>query len=496
MQSDRRAGGFLVATVLLSLVGVGALAHSSCGPGSDSIGILPEFPPPPPPTGLHVSAAGVGFIEWAWDASRSLRLAYDVQSRIGGTWGRIVRVDVPPYRQQAAPGTTIWLQVRAVYVRDAFTGEPLPGAWSQPVAGTTRTELPRVCEDGRSCLAAFYRATDGANWTNNTAWLTSAPLMDWFGVATDDNGRVSGIELSENGLSGTLPAALGQLTGLTRLSLHGNRLSGSIPGEFARLTNLEVLSLGRNELHGSIPGSLGELTNLTALYLENNRFSGSIPPELGQLTNLTVLYLAENGLSGSIPSEFGRLVNLELLWLGDNQLSGPIPPALGQLASLERLWLDDNLLSGAIPPELGRLTNLELLSLGGNRLSGAIPAELGNLTSLRWLVLDRTELTGRLPDTFTSLVSLEELRLGSGVCVPANEAFASWLAGIEDKSDIRTCANTGSRAALAALYRGTGGADRESDTAWLIRSPRAWNCSRMHHVGLSAICQRSGARLP
>ena len=37
-------------------------------------------------------------------------------------------------------------------------------------------------------MVALYNATDGANWTDNTSWLSQEPLDTWYGVTTDANG--------------------------------------------------------------------------------------------------------------------------------------------------------------------------------------------------------------------------------------------------------------------------------------------------------------------
>ena len=38
-------------------------------------------------------------------------------------------------------------------------------------------------------LVALYNATDGANWTNYTNWLTNEAISEWRGVVTDGEGR-------------------------------------------------------------------------------------------------------------------------------------------------------------------------------------------------------------------------------------------------------------------------------------------------------------------
>ena len=158
---------------------------------------------------------------------------------------------------------------------------------SQPDSGRTSTgqAFLLTCEPGardEAALVAFYNATDGPNWRNNTNWLTDAPLDDWAGV--------SAITTTEN---------------------------GRVVGEC-----VTVLSLGNNQLSGEIPAELGNLLNLTSLYLRGNQLSGEIPAELDNLLNLVRLSLHDNQLSGEIPAELGNLPNLEELYLNDNQLSG------------------------------------------------------------------------------------------------------------------------------------------------------------------------------
>ena len=115
-----------------------------------------------------------------------------------------------------------------------------------------------------AALVALYEATGGDNWTDNANWLSDVPLGEWFGVSTDDEGRVTRLELDGNGLSGTLPPELGNLTNLRELDLYDNELSGSLPESLGNLTNLYLLQLGRNQLSGVLPW-LGNLTNLTLL---------------------------------------------------------------------------------------------------------------------------------------------------------------------------------------------------------------------------------------
>ena len=95
-----------------------------------------------------------------------------------------------------------------------------------------------VAEPDRATLEALYNATEGANWSASTNWLSDRPLGEWFGVITDSDGRVTELNLSGNQLTGPIPAELGNLTNLEHLDLSGNQLTGPIPAELDNLTNL------------------------------------------------------------------------------------------------------------------------------------------------------------------------------------------------------------------------------------------------------------------
>ncbi len=257
-------------------------------------------------------------------------------------------------------------------------------------------------------LATLYNSTDGPNWNNNENWLGQSPLDEWHGVITDGDGRVTVLELDSNGLTGSIPPELGQLSSLERLVLFNNGLSGPVPPELGQLSRLEYLHFSRNDLSGLIPPELGQLDNLEWLVLSNNGLSGSIPPEIGQMTNLSNFNLSGNSLSGTIPSEIGHLTNLRRLHLDGNSLSGYIPPELGKMSSLNSLILSNNALTGSLPSELGQLTELRTLDLSSN-----------------------AGLSGMLPQSFTNL-PLNDLQLGgTTICVPGTPSFQNWVQNIQ-----------------------------------------------------------------
>ena len=376
-----------------------------------------------------------------------------------------------------------------------------------PQADAQQTE-DRVTESDWEGLKALYVATGGEYWKNNANWdvnLVYPPSNDhlatWYGVTVTE-GRVSKLDLSDNGLAGVLPAELGNLS------------------------ELQVLDLQENDLSGSIGPWIGQLTALVELHLQQNRFSGPIPDKLGNLTHLEYLNLRSNQLDGAVPESLGNLLTLKGLWLHGNQLSGTIPQSIIELPDLEWLWLGENPdLSGIIPfTNSRRATKIDLylgqtdlcidgtisevlsvseledpvaeyacllekewyaleklyiatdgdhwianfgwnfesrpraevvsqwhgvsvddghiraLHLDLNHLSGLLPPELGSLDSLEILRVDRNPLFGPIPEEFSSLENLKVFSSsGTQLCVPSTDFAQLWLDQIPTVLGLGNC---------------------------------------------------------
>ena len=174
-------------------------------------------------------------------------------------------------------------------------------------------------------------------------------------MTADVSGRVTELRLGDNGLTGSIPGALGSLARLEWLDLSSNELSGPIPSALGSLSNLFFLNLSRNELSGSVPGWLGNMPNLLALYLLGNELTGGIPEELGNL-NLWGLGLSWNDLSvGPIPAWLRNYTNLRWLYLSASDVTGSIPAWLGSLVNLEQLRLSYYVETGDSVLDIGRL---------------------------------------------------------------------------------------------------------------------------------------------
>eukprot|EP01084_Bolivina_argentea_P262781 444526_1 len=195
-------------------------------------------------------------------------------------------------------------------------------------------------EKVRAALLELYESTRGENWRVNKGWK-SVEIEQWWGVKLDRTSLemeaqclatdITSLKLMGNGLCGTIPTCIGDLTSLEFLCLQSNLIIGELPETFGQLKNLQSLNISWTNLSGELPTCFGELQNLEELRLRQPGLSGSIPHELGNCTELVVLDLAHNYLSGPIPENLGHLSKLILLDLESNNLSGTVPKELEAL---------------------------------------------------------------------------------------------------------------------------------------------------------------------
>ena len=335
--------------------------------------------------------------------------------------------------------------------------------------GIGQTEVGPFCnERDLAALAALHAAAGGEGWTDSEGWLDEAALTGWHGVETDSLGRVATLDLAGNGLAGRLPAGLGDLAALTALRVGDNALSGRLPRTLLDLA-LDELDYAGTELCGPADGVFRAWLDAIAVlrgtgtecapatdreilemlhdatggrdWIDARNWLTDAPlgewrgVEADDQGRVVELQLWDNGLAGRLPPEFGDLVHLEYLRLSDNGLTGAIPPEFAGLSALTHMALDGNGLSGRLPPELGGLRSLEYLRVENNDLSGPLPPELGGLASLRGLGLTgNPRMSGPLPAELTSLDRLEQLLAGgTGLCAPADPAFAAWLDGVHTR---------------------------------------------------------------
>jgi len=280
-------------------------------------------------------------------------------------------------------------------------------------------------------------------------WNQTPDCCFWAGVNCTE-GRVSGLDLTNEAVSGDL-SSLFNLQNLQNLSLANNNFNGSqIPSEFGKLTSLRYLNLSNAGFEGQIPIEISRLTRLvsldlsaayfpefTRLKLENPNLNTLVQnlPELielnldgvniasqgnewchalsSSLPNLRVLSLSNSYLSGPIDSTLLKLQSLSIIRLDNNNLSSPVPEFFANFSNLTSLRLSSSWLIGTFPVNVFQVPTLEILDLSNNvLLNGALP-DFPHNGSLRSLVLSNTNFSGTLSDTMGNLTKLYKIDLSN-----------------------------------------------------------------------------------
>ena len=324
---------------------------------------------------------------------------------------------------------------------------PYMGAWECKNPDAPRTQI--------DVLYLFYATLNGDNWDNNRDWVTETNECDWHGIECNENNRVTGIDLQDNGLKGTPPKEIFQLPMLSKLNLMSNAIDFKFDGinwaqnllylyisntglsntdDMDQMLGLPIreLHISQNNLVGRIPSTIFNLQSLKYLSISHNRFTGTLSPDIGLLTNLVEFIAYGNSLTGQIPSEVGDMgPQLEMLILSENDFEGTLPIELNKLTGLTTLSLHQTTKTGdgvgGTLPSLANLSQLIMLHLGSNSLAGNLPPDLlANSNVLNDEIeidLSDNSFSGTVPSAWTRFRNLDlDLSdnavegLGSGIC--------------------------------------------------------------------------------
>ena len=278
-------------------------------------------------------------------------------------------------------------------------------------------------------------------------WNKSQNCCLWKGVTCSEEGRVIGLNLFNESISGSLhnSSSLFSLQYLENLNLAYNKLSSPlIPSQFGNLTNLIYLNLSNAGFAGQIPIEISNLSRLVTLDLSIDIFlSDSMlkieKPNLATLVqnfgkleelyldavnisapgnewcqalssstpNLRVLSMSDCYLSGPFDPSFSELRSLSIIRLDGNPLNAPVPEFFANFINLTSLNLVDCGLNGTYPESVFQILTLQTLDLSKNELlHGALPDAIGNLTMLSRLHLSNCNFSGSIPNSMANLVQL------------------------------------------------------------------------------------------
>ncbi|KAK6231944.1 hypothetical protein SCA6_002017 [Theobroma cacao] len=283
-------------------------------------------------------------------------------------------------------------------------------------------------------LKSFLEERNPINRGGYEKWnQTSSNPCDWYGISCSlDGARVTGIDLSDNRISGEMFQSFSALNQLRYLDLSKNTLQGKIPDDLSRCHNLVYLNLSHNLLAGAL--NLAGLTSLEKLDLSTNRFLGDLRLSFPAIcNNLVVANLSINNFTGRIDNCFDGCKNLQYLdlsandftgylWTGfsrlaefsvsENYITGPISASsFEENCSLVALDLSENNIQGEVPMQISNCNNLVVLNLWGNNFIGPIPLQIGSILTLEGLLLGGNSFSRVIPETLLNLKNLAFLDL-------------------------------------------------------------------------------------
>jgi len=308
----------------------------------------------------------------------------------------------------------------------------------------------------RNALIALYNATNGANWDNNTNWLSSTHVGEWRGVTTTGN-KVTRVLLNFQNLDGELPDEIGDLVHLKELRISVNpNLTGDIPSTIGNLTELKWLRLQFNGMSGELPASMSNLTSLERLYLQSNAFSGSLPSNLNTLDNLVQIFIDNNELEGHIP-DFTGVTSLLSLGINNNKFQ------FGDFED-EFSTYQTNLESFAyIPQDKLSQDQMLLVNLGDSQTLHAVAS--GNNNQYQWF-FNNTLIPGATNATL-ELSNLQNQDFGIYKCAVTNTTVTDLTLETGNITIALDPTQHPDYNALIALYNATNGANWTNNTNWL-----------------------------
>lgn len=301
----------------------------------------------------------------------------------------------------------------------------------------------------------YFKLSKNLTYINSARNKLTGISSDWEGLE-----NLEYLHLSNNSISGFIPASLFYLPSLSNLDL-SNKFSGQIielKNVISPLTSLELTS---NKLEGPIPEFFFELRDLSDLSLSSNKFNGTVQlKKFTKLSKLVNLDLSHNSLSvdtniseldlallpqlNSFMSASCNLQNisflknqskLSMLDLSNNQLKGEIPNWLveindgllrflnlsfNQFTHLQQpytfgflnfLDLHSNLLTGVIPLPPRAAAYIDF---SNNKFATVVPPDFGNyLATARFLSIANNKVIGSIPSSICNFSYLEVLDLSN-----------------------------------------------------------------------------------
>ncbi|KAF4380264.1 hypothetical protein F8388_024557 [Cannabis sativa] len=218
--------------------------------------------------------------------------------------------------------------------------------------------------------------------------------------------NLESVLLNENKFGGGLSEFLENLRGcnlnkITSLILDGNMFSGQLKDDtFEKFETLSYLSLSQNMLSGPIPASLGKLSSLNTFDIRYNQFNGSLPESFGGMSSLESIDISDNHLEGVVSEiHFANLTNLRYFDACRNSLTLKVSPDWIPPFQLSLLRLPSWRLGPQFPNWLKSLKSIDTLDLSETGIIDVVPNWFWNLSNTcSYLNLSHNQLSGKALD--------------------------------------------------------------------------------------------------
>ena len=187
-----------------------------------------------------------------------------------------------------------------------------------------------IPDSEKNALIDLYKSTNGQDWSDSKNWLsnTTSPC-DWYGIQCDaTNSHVDQLLLQGNGLTGSLPDSVGNLTELTvwSMDIPPNNIGGTIPASIGNLAQMFVFTMASQSLEGTIPSEFGQLKSLSILHLGGNHLT-SIPDSISNLGPFSSFAIEDNEMTSKLPDNGPSFQSgsIGVCDLSGNDFECPIP---------------------------------------------------------------------------------------------------------------------------------------------------------------------------
>lgn len=282
-------------------------------------------------------------------------------------------------------------------------------------------------------LRQIWEALGGENWSyddmgypEGTNWDFNKDIDLWGqqpGVNLDAKGRVKVLNLGSFGPRGMVPAAIGQLTELTILTLgtHSDRIGGNMLEQWTGEETAEQKQAWRNDYYNKfikkdVRSTFSEPLRL-AFEMQGKPVEMPTKPADGGISTRDVVPgNLTNGITG-ISKEISKLTKLQQLFIANGKFSDfEAGTDFSRMEDLTDVEIYNCPSMKALPQALFTMPNIELLNLACNpqiepSVFEAGLDQLGNATTagkLQILYLRNNRLT-MLPESFRNFKKLGKL---------------------------------------------------------------------------------------